>query len=70
MAELRRSPPSSIEELMETVTEYSESIEEDEVKKAVGNIVKRAQFCVEAKGGAFEHKLKKSSRGRGVRNEE
>ena len=70
LAELRRSCPSPMEELVETVTEYSESIEEEEIKKAVSNILKRAEMCIEAGGGAFEHRLKKSKKSRGLRNEE
>ena len=31
----------------------------DEVRKATGNIVKRARACLESGGNHFEHKLKK-----------
>ena len=54
-----------MEELMENVTLYAESLEVEEIKKAVSNILKRAKLCVEVGGGAFEYKLKKSQRSRG-----
>ena len=59
LQELRRSPPKSLDEIKETVDEFTESLEEEEVKKAVGNIVKRAECCLKAGGGAFKYKLKK-----------
>ena len=41
------------------MNESTDSLEREEVRKAVRNIVKRAESCIEAKGGAFEYKLKK-----------
>jgi hypothetical protein len=60
LQELRRNPPNTLEELMETVNEYSDSLEKEEIMKAVGNILKRAECCIEAEGGAFEYKMKKA----------
>ena len=53
-----RALPNTMEELVETVNEFTDSLEREEVRKAVGNIVKRAESCIEAEGGAFEYKLK------------
>ena len=59
-----------MEEHVDTVKEYSERIEEADVKKAVSNILKRAQLCVEVGGGAFEYKMKKSKSPVVPKNEE
>ena len=62
LAELRRSPPGSIEELKETVNSFAASLTPAEVKKAVCNILPRAEACIQANGASFEHKLKKKKR--------
>ena len=59
LGELRRSPPSSLDELQEIVENFVESLQEEEVIKATRNILKRAKVCKEAGGGAFEFRLKK-----------
>ena len=59
LQELRRTPPNTIEELIETVNDVTDSLEEEEVRKAVGNIMKRAESSLYDKGGAIEYKLKK-----------
>ena len=51
--------PASLEELKEVVNNFCESLDPDEVRKAVRHIRRRAQACFEAEGGHFEHKLKK-----------
>ena len=56
---MRRTLPNTMEELVETVNEFTDSLEREEVRKAVGNIVKRAESCIEAEWGAFEYKFKK-----------
>lgn len=63
LAELRRSPPASIEELKQTVTEFANSLTPEEIKKAVGDIIPRAEACIMSNGGAFEYRLKKHKRG-------
>ena len=63
LAELRRSPPASIEELKHTVTEFANSLTPEEIKKAVGDIIPRAEACIMSNGGAFEYRLKKHKRG-------
>ena len=62
LAELRRNPPTSLEELQATVEEYSNSLGEEEIKKACRHIMTRAKACLRARGGAFEYTLKKASR--------
>ena len=52
LSELRRSPPHSPDELMDTVNQFAYSLEGEEIKKA----------CNECKGGAFAYKLKKIRR--------
>ena len=44
---------------MENVNDFADSFEDRDVKRGVGNIVKRAECCIEAHGGSFEYKLKK-----------
>lgn len=43
----------------QVVSEFCESLSPSEVKSATKNIRKRAQACIEAEGGAFEHRLGK-----------
>ena len=43
LQELRRTPPNTIEELIEAVNDVSDSLEEEEVRKAFENIMKRAE---------------------------
>ena len=59
MRELTRVPPSSIEELKSTVEGFAESLDPEEVYKAVENVRKRAQVCVSQNGGQFQHRLHK-----------
>ena len=59
MAELRRCPPSSMEELKETVTDFALSLSPAEVSSAVNHVKVRAEACIKAKGDNFEHLLKK-----------
>ena len=49
-------------ELKETVNEFAASLTPEEIRKAVGDIVPKAQDCITAKGGTFEHKLYKAER--------
>ena len=59
LGELRRSPPSSLDELQKIVENFVENLQEEEVIKATRNILKRAKVCKEAGGGTFEFRLKK-----------
>ena len=61
LQEIRRVKPASLEELKEVVNNFCESLDPDEVRKAVRHIRRRAQACFEAEGGHFEHKLKKKN---------
>ena len=44
---------------MNTVEDFANSLDEDEVRKAVKDIKPRAAVCKSVNGGAFEYKLKK-----------
>lgn len=71
LAELRRNPPSSLDELKETVEVYSNTLEKEEIIKACRDILPRADACIQSGGGAFEYKLKKIKRkNRSLNNEE
>ena len=59
MRELTKVPPSSIEELKSTVEGFAESLDPEEVYKAVENVRKRAQVYVSQNGGQFQHRLHK-----------
>ena len=59
LQELRRSPPRTIDELKATVEAYAASLTSEEISKAVHDILPRAEACILAEGGAFEHGLKK-----------
>ena len=61
-AELRRCPPSSMEELKETVTEFALSLSPEEIRKAVNHVKVRAELCLSQNGDNFEHLLKKRRR--------
>ena len=50
LEELRRSPPSTLDELQEIVTDYADSID-----KAARDIIVRAKACKAALGGPFEY---------------
>ena len=56
--EVWKNKPDTIEDLKLIVEEFFESLDQEKVRKTVSNILKRAQLCVEEKGGHFEHKLK------------
>ena len=55
LAELRRSPPSSMEELKETINEFAASLTPEDIRKAVGDIIPRAEACMLSNGEAFEY---------------
>ena len=62
LAELRRCPPSSMEELREIVTAYALSLSPEEISKAVNHLRVRAEVCIGENGDNFEHLLKKHRR--------
>ena len=49
-----------LEELKEIVDDFCESLDPDEIRRAVANVRKRAAACIECGGGHFEHLLKKA----------
>lgn len=54
MAELRRSPPATLDDLKVTVEAYANSLDEEEVRRAVRHVRTRAHECLRKRGGAFE----------------
>ena len=56
-SEVYEHHPTTIEEIVAIVEGFFGNLNEEKVKKTVANVLKRAQLCVEEKGGHFEHKL-------------
>lgn len=54
LTELRRRPPHDLEELKQTVEAFADSLDEDEVLRAVRNVRTRARACMRNRGGGFE----------------
>ena len=59
---LRDVKPSSMAELVTTINDFAASIPSADVKKAVNNIMARADVCLAENGGHFEHNLKMQKR--------
>ena len=59
LQELRRNPPRTIDQLKATVESFAASLTAEEISKAVNDILPRAEACILAEGGSFEHVLKK-----------
>ena len=57
MAKVWAEKPKTIDELKAVVENYFASLSEDFVKKCVSNIRKRAELCIQQKGGHFEQLL-------------
>ena len=49
-------------ELRATINSLAERMRPDEIRKAVNNVRKRAEVCIDASGDNFEHLLKKRKR--------
>ena len=62
-AEIRRVKPSTLEELKTVVTDFCDSLDEEEVRRAVRDVRPRAELCLKMGGGHFESQLKKYKRG-------
>ena len=58
LADLRKNPPNSLPELVNTVERYAASLNKDQITTAVNDILPRAQACIKSDGGAFEYKFK------------
>ena len=52
-----KKKPETIEELTWIVEEFFGNLDEENIRKTVANLLKRAQLCVQERGGHFEHKL-------------
>ena len=55
--------PSTLEELKTVVTDFCDSLDEEEVRRAVRDVRPRAELCLKMGGGHFESQLKKYKRG-------
>ena len=55
MAEVFKAKPETISDLKIVVENYFNSLTPEFVKKCVANIRKRAELCIMAEGGHFEH---------------
>ena len=62
LARLRKVRYHGLEMLMDTVTEYAASIPKADVRRAVNDILVRADCCIEQGGGSFEPRLKEFKR--------
>ena len=47
-------------DIKEIVDDFCESLDPDEIRRAVANVRKRAAACIECGGGHFEHLLKRA----------
>ena len=61
MAEVAKNPPATIDELKSTVEGLAESLDSNDVAKAVANVMKWAKVCKAESGGPFQHLLKRSN---------
>ena len=55
MAELRRNPPATLEELKATVERFAGNLDPDDVRRAVRHLRQRAETCVRRKGDTVEN---------------
>jgi hypothetical protein len=62
LAELRRAPPNTLEDLKITVEAFADSMDKEEITKAVRHLRTSAQVCKQLNGAAFETHLKKLKR--------
>ena len=62
LGELRRSLPSSLDVLQETVNNFVQNLAREEIIRSARDVQIRARACVQANGGTFEHMLKKFKR--------
>ena len=51
--------PKTITELKRVVEEFNSSLTEDDIRKMLQNMRKRAELCLQVEGKHFEHLLKK-----------
>ena len=45
--------PATLDKLIDTVKESKNPLDEQEIRGACSGIIRRAQDCIEARGGAF-----------------
>ena len=63
LQEIQRVKPRTMEGIKELVTNFCGSLDREDVIAATASIRKRAKECVKARGGHFEFRLKKKTRG-------
>ena len=57
-SQLRKNPPNSLPELVNTVDRYAASLNKDQITTVVNDILPRAQSCIESDGRTLEYRLK------------
>ena len=60
MQELRRNPPSTLQEMKRTVEGFVNSLSVEETKSAVLNLRRRALVCQQLEGGSFEARFRQT----------
>ena len=51
LAELRKTKVTSLRELKSTVQDFADSLDAEDVKRAVRHLRRRAEMCIKRKGG-------------------
>ena len=59
MEEVRKSKPSTLNELKAVVEAFAESVDQEEVKRSARSTWKRARACKAVAGASFEGSLEK-----------
>lgn len=57
MIDLQRNTPAALKELEDTVDAYADSLDENEIRRAVRHVRTRAQECLRRRDGAFEGRI-------------
>ena len=55
-SEVYRQKPATLQGVKAVVEEVAAMLDEDMIRCAVQNVMKRAQLCMEENGAQFEHK--------------
>ena len=58
MMRVKKRMPKDRDELINVVNEELNSLSRGMVRRAVGNIRKRCELCIEQDGGHFQHLMK------------
>ena len=55
--------PKTLNDLKKVVSNFVQSLDEEEVRRAVKDVRPRVELCIKMDGGHFESQLKKYKRG-------